>query len=112
VGRVAILLLKLTHVEEKQAWMYILYFLEAVYIAHDISLEKKGLECTGSITRKDIRLFRGNPGAESGLCTFSLLFAQLVLHEMHLLNIDLHSDRYQVTQRGAVLFYFVHGCQL
>jgi hypothetical protein len=26
--------------------MYILYLFEAVYIAHDISLEKKGLECT------------------------------------------------------------------
>jgi hypothetical protein len=25
--------------------MYILYIFEAVYIAHDISLEKKGLEC-------------------------------------------------------------------
>jgi len=46
VGRVVILLLKLTHEAETQAWMYILYLFEAVYIAHDISLEKKGLECS------------------------------------------------------------------
>jgi hypothetical protein len=45
VGRVVILLLKLTHEAETQAWMYILYLFEAVYIAHDISLKKKGLEC-------------------------------------------------------------------
>ncbi len=65
---------------------------------------------TGNITRKDIRLFRGNPGAESGLRTFSLLFAQLVLHEMHLLDIDLHLDRYQaITARGTVLFYLVQS---
>ncbi len=25
--------------------MYILYLFEAVYLSHDISLEKKGLEC-------------------------------------------------------------------
>ncbi len=31
--------------------MYILYLFEAVYIAHDISLEKKGLECVVSAIR-------------------------------------------------------------
>jgi hypothetical protein len=45
VGRVVILLLKLTHEAETQACMYILYLFKAVFIAHDISLEKKGLEC-------------------------------------------------------------------
>jgi hypothetical protein len=42
-----------------------------------------------------VRLYRGNPGVESGICTFSHLFAQLVQHEMHILDIDLHSDRHQ-----------------
>ena len=46
MGRVVILLSKLTHEAETQAWMYILYLFKAVYIAHGISLEKKGLECT------------------------------------------------------------------
>ena len=46
MGRVVILLLKLTHEAETQACMYILYLFKAVFIAHDISLEKKGLECT------------------------------------------------------------------
>jgi hypothetical protein len=29
--------------------MYILYLFEAVFIAHDISLEKKGLECAADM---------------------------------------------------------------
>ncbi len=29
--------------------MYILYLFEAVYIAHDISFEKKGLECVYTV---------------------------------------------------------------
>jgi hypothetical protein len=41
--------------------MYILYLFEAVYIAHDISLEKKGLECSW---RQTLRL--PPPGIEPG----------------------------------------------
>ncbi len=39
------MLLKLTHEAKTQAWMYISYLFEAVYILHDLTLEKKGLEC-------------------------------------------------------------------
>jgi hypothetical protein len=34
--------------------MYILYLFEAVYISHDLTLEKKGLEC--SLPHTDIAL--------------------------------------------------------
>ncbi len=45
MGIVDCLLLKLTHEAKTQAWMYILWLFAAVYITHDQSLEKKGLEC-------------------------------------------------------------------
>ncbi len=41
--------LKLTHEAKTQARMYILCLFKAVYISHDLSLEKKGLECDNSI---------------------------------------------------------------
>ena len=44
--------------------MYILYIFEAVYIAHDISLEKKGLECNTSLQIPKIEQHR--PGIEPG----------------------------------------------
>ncbi len=34
--------------------MYIFYLFEAVYIAHDISLEKKGLECMSTMVAQSI----------------------------------------------------------
>ena len=58
MGRVVILILKLTHEAETQAWMYILYLFKAVFIAHDISLEKKGLECVGVLKRLTFSLHK------------------------------------------------------
>ncbi len=46
MGIVVCLLLKLTHESKTQALMYILCLFEAVYISHDLTLEKKGLECS------------------------------------------------------------------
>ncbi len=45
MGRVVILLSKLTHEAKSQTWMFILCLFEAVFISRVVSLEKKGLEC-------------------------------------------------------------------
>ncbi len=46
MGIVVCLLLKLTHGAKTQVWVYILCLFEAVYISPDLTLEKKGLECS------------------------------------------------------------------